>query len=110
MHARGAREELAILLPNTMSHSLHNGQHVLPEQGASQPGLFARLVALIGRLVELPMRRSVMDEVGGLSDQELADLGLTRADVPQRFDPPSAADRHQQRSGSLDSLNWGSAD
>ena len=79
MHARGAREELAILLPNTMSHYLRDGRHVLPERGVARPGLFTRLSEILGWVVELPMRERVIDPVAALSEQELADLELIRS-------------------------------
>ena len=38
-------------------------------------------------LAEMPRRRAVLDELGRLSDHELADIGLTRGDLPRVFDP-----------------------
>lgn len=104
MHTRGAKEELAILLPNTMSHALRNGRHVLPEPAAASRSLFDRLGTMIGRIVDLAMRRPVIEDLGTLSAQELADVGLTRAEMPSSFDP--ASDTRQQRAGAPDCLNW----
>lgn len=104
MHARGAREELAILLPNTMSHVLRSGRHVMPERGAAQPSLFARLTEVLDWVVELPMRRPVMDEVNRLSEQELADLQLIQAKLPGWLE--SAPDRREQRPSAPDRLTW----
>jgi len=42
----------------------------------------------------------VLDELGMLSDHELADIGLSRVDLPRVFDPAFAADREAQRAGS----------
>ena len=50
------------------------------------------------------MRRPVVEAVGTLSEQELADIGLTRAQMPHSFDP--ASERRQQRAGAPDCLNW----
>lgn len=37
-------------------------------------------------------RQTVLHELAMLSDRELADIGLTRADLPRVFDPAFAAD------------------
>lgn len=38
-------------------------------------------------------RQAVLQEMAMLSDRELADIGLTRADLPRVFDPTFAAAR-----------------
>ena len=38
-------------------------------------------------------RQAVLQEMAMLSDRELADIGLSRADLPRVFDPAFAADR-----------------
>jgi uncharacterized protein YjiS (DUF1127 family) len=38
-------------------------------------------------------RQAVLQEMAMLSDRELADIGLTRADLPRVFDPTFAAQR-----------------
>jgi hypothetical protein len=111
MHARGAREELAILLPNTMSHFLRDGRHVLPESGtALRPGLLARLSDVLDWVVALPMRPRVIDEVNALSEREMADLELIRSKLPGWFDDAPAAapasDHRQQGNPAADCLNW----
>jgi uncharacterized protein YjiS (DUF1127 family) len=102
MNARVAKEELAILLPNTMSHYFHNDHDYAPqpESEIERPGLFARIGAMLSWIAELPKRRAVLDELGMLSDHELADIGLSRVDLPRVFDPAFAADREAQRAGS----------
>ena len=45
------------------------------------------LLAALRWLVALPRRSAVLHELGQLSDRELADIGLTRADLPRVFDP-----------------------
>ena len=109
MHTRGAKEELAILLPNTMSHAFHNGRHVVFEPEDEGPGLLDRLRAVLTWIVDLPMRRPVLDEVSALSQQELADLGLTQAELARGFDRSAAPDRGRQYGGGSDCLNWASA-
>lgn len=95
MHARVAKEELAILLPNTMS------QYAQFDREFGQPapsGFFGRLHSAWRWLIEFPRRRAVLDELNMLSDHELSDIGLTRADLPRVFDPSFAADHEASRS------------
>ena len=51
-----------------------------PQSQRSSQGLFARIRAWIAR-------RSVLAELGELTDRELADIGLNRADLHQVFQP-----------------------
>ncbi|EHM02308.1 hypothetical protein HMPREF9946_01330 [Acetobacteraceae bacterium AT-5844] len=39
-------------------------------------------------IAEYPRRRRVMDELSMLTDRELADIGLSRGDIPRVFDMP----------------------
>lgn len=100
MHTRVAKEELAILLPNTMSHYFQDEPAYVAEPAATRSGLFARIGAALRWIAEFPRRQAVMDELSMLSDHELADIGLSRADVPYVFNPTFAADRAAQRNSS----------
>jgi uncharacterized protein YjiS (DUF1127 family) len=42
-------------------------------------------------------RQAVLQELGMLSERELADIGLSRADLPRVFDPAFAADHARGR-------------
>ncbi len=44
-------------------------------------------------LLDMPRRRAVINELDALSDHELADIGLSRSDVPRVFDVSFAAQR-----------------
>ena len=90
---------MGILLPTTMSHYFRDAPEDLPAPQPERPGMLARVGAVLRWVVELPKRRAVLDELGMLSDHELADIGLSRADLPRVFDPHFAADRDAQRSG-----------
>ncbi len=46
----------------------------------------SRLAAAVGWFIDLPRRRAVIDELQSLSDHELADIGLERAEVARVFD------------------------
>ena len=97
MHARIAKEELAILLPTTMSHYFQDDHMPVPE--VRRAGLMDGLRAVVRWFAEMPKRHAVMEELSMLSDHELADIGLTRGELPRVFDPAFAADRDAQRSG-----------
>jgi uncharacterized protein YjiS (DUF1127 family) len=47
----------------------------------------------ISALAEWRHRQETLREMEMLSDHELADIGLTRADLPRVFDPAFAAER-----------------
>lgn len=94
MSQRLAKEEMALLIPDTLSHYFKDE----PEQftrTTDRPGVFARLGHALRWLAELPRRRQVIDELAALSEHELADIGLTRTDVANVFDPNFAL-RHNR--------------
>ena len=92
MNAPLSREQIALL----MSDSLTVRDQVLPGTdstvGETRPGLFARLSA---SFAEAMRRRSVLGELRMLSDRELADIGLHRADLGRVFDTSYAQSREQ---------------
>jgi uncharacterized protein YjiS (DUF1127 family) len=49
--------------------------------------LFARLGSALRRLADLRHRRAVLEELGRMTDHELKDIGLTRGELTQVFDP-----------------------
>jgi uncharacterized protein YjiS (DUF1127 family) len=73
-------------------------------------GLLARLrrhvSRLSGALAEARERRAVLHELNMLSDRDLADIGLSRADLGCVFDPEFAASR-ADRGNVRDCLNQG---
>jgi uncharacterized protein YjiS (DUF1127 family) len=93
MNARVSKEELALLLPNAMSHYFRDEDDYAYAPPVEGPGLLARIGAAVRWLVEIPKRQAVMDELSMMSDHELADIGLTRAELPRVFDPAFAAAR-----------------
>jgi len=54
----------------------------------AKPGLFARFSIW---LADQPRRRAVLNELRSMSDHELADIGLARADLHRVFDPEFVA-------------------
>jgi uncharacterized protein YjiS (DUF1127 family) len=68
----------------------------------AEPGVFAPsagsktggvLRAVTGWVSGLVRRRAVINELAALSDHELADIGLTRSDIPRVFDRSFVASR-----------------
>lgn len=56
-----------------------------------EPGPLARVAASVRRSVAAyRQRRRVMNELAEMSDRELADLGISRYDIPRVFDPAFA--------------------
>ena len=54
------------------------------------------LPRLLARLAEWQRRRTVIAEMATMTDHELADIGLSRADLGRVFDPSFAAE-HARR-------------
>jgi uncharacterized protein YjiS (DUF1127 family) len=57
-------------------------------RGFDLPGVAARAVGLIGQLFRAYHNRSAVAVLGVVSDQMLADIGLTRSDVRDAFAEP----------------------
>jgi uncharacterized protein YjiS (DUF1127 family) len=68
-------------------------------RGTTAPGrrITAPIAAAMRRLTQGFRRRAALEALGNLSDRELADIGLTRADLPRVFDPAFAASRYAAR-------------
>lgn len=52
---------------------------------------------LLIRIAEWQRRRAVMQEMAMMTDHELSDIGLSRADLARVFDPAFAADHTRGR-------------
>ena len=93
MNVRVAKEEMALMMPTTLSRFASAGEH--DGRDARTGTLFARIGAAVQWLVELPRRRAVIDELSTLTDRELADIGLTRDSLAEVFNPEFAVAREQ---------------
>src|SRR5664279_775430 len=62
MNARISKEELALLLPNAMSHYFRDEDHYVSAPPVEGPTVLARVAAAFRWVVEFPQRRAVMDE------------------------------------------------
>ena len=61
-----------------------------PSTEAKTGGTFRAVAGWVSGLVR---RRAVINELAALSDHELADIGLTRSDIPRVFDRAFVAGR-----------------
>ncbi len=95
MNAHSTNQDTAMLTPAGMSHYFPND--TLDAAEPSRRGLFARLGEAMRWLADFPHRRMVLDELSMLTEHELADIGLTRAELPRVFDPEFAARRVADR-------------
>ena len=96
MSAHVMKEEIALRMPGSMAHYFRDEPTEVPADDA--PGLFARLGGVVRWFLELPRRRAVINELAALSDHELADIGLNRAELEMVFDRQFAASRAAVRS------------
>jgi uncharacterized protein YjiS (DUF1127 family) len=94
MNAYVDRDEIAIQRSDSLSHYFKDDADYMPQPEPEAPHFFARLGKLFQWLAEFPKRQAVMDELASLSDHELADIGLTRSDLPRVFDEEFAAERN----------------
>ena len=83
MNMRIAKDEISLLNPSSLS------QYAAEPRYAAAPankGFFALLRSAMRWVAELPKREAAMAELYGMSDRELADIGLHRADVAHVYD------------------------
>ena len=98
MNAHVARDDISLLRTNSFSHYFQDESDSIVQPEPKGLSLFARIGSVLRWIAELPRRQAVLDELGSLSDHELADIGLTRSDLPRVFDPSFTA---QQNRGHL---------
>ena len=84
MNAHVSNTDLTYVVPSALSSA------GATPYAAPRRGVLAWLADLGQWLSEMPRRRAVLTELSGLSDHELADIGLSRADLPRVFDPEFA--------------------
>lgn len=93
MSTRIAKEEMTRMMPNSIGHYFNDDAAEMPAVASTRPGLFARIMKAVIYVLEAPRRRAVINELYSLSPHELADIGLTRAELPLVFDADFAASR-----------------
>ncbi len=95
--SRSAREVEAIRLAAIRARDEAIGQALKRAVASVFSGIRAALVFI----AEYPHRRAVFDQLQGMSDRELADIGLERADLARVFDEDFALSRAGTRREAL---------
>lgn len=88
MSAHVAKNGMTFLMPGSA------GATTSPRR---RPALAGRIGAAVTWLAGLPRRQAVLEDLGRLSDRELADIGLSRSDLPRIFDPAFVTSRNLAR-------------
>ncbi len=97
MNARMPKEEMALLMPASLSAQSWTSSFAAPQtEGRS---LIQRLALATKWIMELPRRRALLNELSTLTDHELADIGLSRGELGRVFDPAFVAQRDADRAG-----------
>ncbi len=97
------KNEFSFKLPEMLSyHSTWDDADYEPMLPRRRASWLSQVVAAPMRLVtKLAERHRVMNELARLSDRDLADLGISRYDIPRVFDPAFGAE-HADRASRRD--------
>ncbi len=99
MNAHVAPEDISLLRSNSVSHYFTEESDAVVQPTPEGLRLFARIGAVLRWIAETPRRRAALDELASLSEHELADIGLTRSDLPRVFDADFASQHNRARLG-----------
>jgi uncharacterized protein YjiS (DUF1127 family) len=107
MNARIAKDEVSILFPTNASYAnpaadaeRQVSQAHEAEVNRKFAGFGRAVIRAVTWVAELPRRRAVLGELQMMSNRELADIGLTRAELPHIFDAEFVAARNAARAKS----------
>ncbi len=90
MNAPLAKEQIALLMSDSLTYrspAVEGTDGTVADANPAPRGLRHRFGAVISGLMTFSRRRAVLDELSSLSDRELADIGLSRAELSRVFDP-----------------------
>jgi uncharacterized protein YjiS (DUF1127 family) len=93
MNAPLAKEQIALLMSDSLTYRAPVVEGTDGTVADRRPSLLDRLRAFAAELAAIPRRRAVIDELGTLTDRELADIGLSRTELGRVFDPRFQARR-----------------
>ena len=91
MNAPLAKEQIALLMSDSLTYRAPAVEGTDGTIADPRPTFGEFVRGLWARIAAWPRRRAVIDELAMLSDRELADIGLSRADVRRVFDPRYAS-------------------
>ena len=86
MSAPLAKEQIALLMSDSLTYRMPAVEGNDGTVAEPRPTVLDRVRGVLSDVAALPRGRAVIDELNMLSDRELADIGLSRADVRRVFD------------------------
>ena len=93
MNAPLAKEQIALLMSDSLTYRTKVVEGTDGTVAEPRPSFMNRVKGFLSEIAALPRRRAVIDELGMLTDRELADIGLTRSELSRVFDPRFVARR-----------------
>ena len=98
MNAPLAKEQIALLMSDSLTYRspvVEGTDGTVVDANPAPRGLKQRFSAVIHGLMIFSRRRAVLQELASLSDRELSDIGLSRAELNLVFDPRFAEARNR---------------
>jgi len=96
MNAPLAKEQIALLMSDSLTYRspvVEGTDGTVADAAPAPRSLWQRIAGLFSGVLAISRRRAVLDELSSLSDRELADIGLNRAELSRVFDPRFAESR-----------------
>jgi len=97
MNAQTAKDQFTYTLGNASYVDYLYDEPPVTVVKTPQPSIRQWLSRAVSAVVEWRRRQAVLQEMQMLTDRELADIGLTRADLPRVFDPAFAVSHARGR-------------
>jgi uncharacterized protein YjiS (DUF1127 family) len=97
MNAQTAKDQFTYTLGNSSYVDYLYDEPPVTVVKTPQPSIRQWLSRAVSAVVEWRRRQAVLQEMQMLTDRELADIGLTRADLPRVFDPAFAVSHARGR-------------